>query len=139
MDNYLQKLDVTELDEESYKEVDCTIKESGSDKPRALLAFYFAILKTIEQFSTTTTFCPIVIDSARQQEQDGVHWRKMLEFMRDTRPDDAQMIVGLVDDLDIPLGGPVVTLTAERQLLQHDHYDAVVARLRPFIDATLAD
>ena len=139
MDVYLQKLDVTELEEESYKEVDCTIKESGSDKPRALLAFYFAILRTIQKCSTTTTFCPIVIDSARQQEQDGVHWKKMLEFMRDTRPDGAQMIVGLVDDLDIPLGGTVLTLEDERQLLQYDQYEAVAGRLRPFIDATLAD
>jgi hypothetical protein len=139
MDNYLMKLDVTELNEESYKEVDCNIKESGSDKPRALLAFYFAILKTIEKYSTTTTFCPIVIDSARQQEQDSVHWRKMLEFMRDTRPKQSQMIVGLVDDFDISLGGPVLTLTEERQLLQEEEYESVAARIRPFIDATLAD
>lgn len=139
MDGYLQKLDVTELDEESYKEVDCVIKESGSDKPRALLAFYFAILKTIERYSTTTTFCPIVIDSARQQEQDGVHWRKMLEFMRDTRSDNAQMIVGLVDDMDISLGGSVVTLIDERQLLQADQYDVVASRIRPFIDATFVE
>ncbi|MCC7422238.1 MAG: hypothetical protein IT428_18325 [Planctomycetaceae bacterium] len=138
MANYLQRLDVTELEEKTYKEVDCTIKESGSDKPRALLAFYFAILKTIEKHSTTT-FCPIVIDSARQQEQDTGHWTKMLEFMRDVRPSNSQMIVGLVDDLDIPLGGPVLHLTDERQLLQRDQYEEVAARIRPFIDRTLAD
>jgi predicted nucleic acid-binding Zn-ribbon protein len=138
MSVYLEKLDVTELDEESCKEVDCTIKESGSDKPRALLAFYFAILKTIEKYSTTT-FCPIVIDSARQQEQDSDNWRKMLEFMRDTRPSDSQMIVGLVDDFDVSLGGDVLELVDERQLLQADQYEAVAKRLRPFIDASLAD
>jgi len=138
MDVYLEKLDVTELDEESYKEVDCIIKESGSDKPRALLAFYFAILKTIEKYSTTT-FCPVVIDSARQQEQDTENWTKMLEFMRDNRSSDNQMIVGLVDDLDIPLGGTVIELTDERQLLQADQYSAVAKRFRPFIDASLTD
>jgi hypothetical protein len=138
MDVYLRQLDVTELDEESYKEVDCIIKESGSDKPRALLAFYFAILKTIEKYSTTT-FCPIIIDSARQQEQDSENWTKMLEFMRDNRSADNQMIVGLVDDLDIPLGGTVIELTDERQLLQSDQYDDVAKRIRSFIDASLAD
>jgi len=138
MTAYLQRLDVTELDEDSYKEVDCVIKESGSDKPRALLAFYFAVLKTIEKYSTTT-FCPIVIDSARQQEQDAENWRKMLEFMRDTRPAEGQMIVGLVDDLGIDLGGEVIELTDERQLLQVDQYDEVAVRMRPFIDASLAD
>lgn len=138
MTDYLQKLDVTGLEENSYKEVDCIIKESGSDKPRALLAFYFAIMKTIEKYSTTT-FCPIVIDSARQQEQDAENWRKMLEFMRDTKPVESQMIVGLVDDLGIDIGGDIIELTAERQLLQADQYEKVAVRMRPFIDASLAN
>ncbi len=136
MDSYLHQLDVTELDEESYAEMDCKIMESGSDKPRALLAFYFAILKTIEKYSTAA-FCPIVIDSARQQEQDTMHWKKMLEFMRDHRPTESQMIVGLVEDLGIDLGGDVIELVDERQLLQKADYERVAADLRPFIDKSL--
>jgi hypothetical protein len=138
MSLYLQTLDVTGLDEENYKEVDCIIRESGSDKPRALLAFYFSILKTIEKYSTTT-FCPIVIDSARQQEQDAGNWKKMIEFMRDMRPSNGQMVGGLVDDLDIDMGGEVIEMTDERQLLQSNQYEGVASRLRPYIDASLAD
>jgi hypothetical protein len=136
MSVHLQILNVTELTEESYKHVHSVIKENGSDEPRALLAFYFAILKTIEKYSTTTK-CPIVLDSANQQDQDPTNWRKMLEFMRDQRPPEAQMIVGLVNDLDIDLGGDVIELTDERQLLQKDEYDEVAAFVRPFIDKSL--
>lgn len=136
MSTFVKKLDVLELDEETYEEVDSHIRESGSDKARGLLAFYFAILKTIETYSTAT-FCPIVIDSARQQEQDTSNWRKMLEFMRDNRPQDAQMVIGLVDDLGVSFGGQVIELNEPRQLLRADQYESVRERIRPFLDASL--
>ena len=137
MSLYLQMLQVTELSEDGYKEVHCRIKETGSDLPRALLAFYFSILKTIEKFSTTT-LCPIVMDSPKQQDQDEENWRRILEFIRDQRPPESQMIVALVDDLGIDLGGDVIELADERQLLQKSEYEAVAAKLRPYIDSSLA-
>ncbi len=137
MSLYLQMLHVKELAEDSYKEVHCVIKETGSDLPSALLAFYFAVLRTIEKYSTTT-LCPIVIDSPKQQDQDQDNWRRILEFIRDNRPPESQLILGLVDDLGIDLGGDVIELTEERQLLDRSEYDDVSMRMRPFIDATLS-
>jgi hypothetical protein len=137
MNAFLQQLQVKELTEAGYKEVYSKIKENGSDLPRALLAFYFAIIKTIEKYSTTTR-CPIVVDSPNQQDQDPENWKRMLEFMRDQRPAEAQMIVGLVDDMGISLGGDVIELTDERQLLQTDQFEAVAAELRPYQDKALA-
>ena len=137
MSLHLQLLHVPELAEENYKDVHSRIKETGSDLPRALLAFYFAILKTIEKHSTAT-FCPIVIDSPKQQDQDEDNWRRILEFIRDNRPPESQLILGLVDDLGIDLGGDVVELTEERQLLQKSEYDNVAKYIRPYIDATLS-
>jgi hypothetical protein len=134
---FLQQLQVKELTEEGYKEVYSQIKENGSDGPRALLAFYFAILKTIEKFSTTT-ICPIVIDSPNQQDQDPENWKRMLEFIRDQRPTDAQMILGLVDDAGIDMGGDVIELKDERQLLQKDQYEEVAAEVRIYLDKALA-
>lgn len=138
MKNFLQQLEVTALKEEDYKQIDSKIKESGSDLPRALLAYYFAILKTIEKYSSTT-FCPIILDSPKQQDQDDKNWKTMLEFIRDHKPLNSQLIIGLVDDSGIDLGGEVVTLNNKRQLLQKNSYDQVAKRLRPFIDASLAE
>lgn len=102
-----------------------------------MLAFYFAILKTIEKFSTTT-ICPIVIDSPKQQDQDDENWKRMLEFIRDQRPTDAQMILGLVDEVGIDMGGDVIELKDERQLLQKDQFEDVAAEVRMYIDKALA-
>ena len=137
MNAFLQQLQVKELTEAGYKEVYSRIKENGSDLPRALLAFYFAIIKTIEKYSTTTR-CPIVIDSPKQQDQDPENWKRMLEFMRDQRPLEAQMIVGLVDDMAISLGGDVIELRDERQLLQKSQYEDVANELRTYIDKALS-
>ena len=49
--------------------MDITISETGSALPRALLAYYFTFLKIMNIYSTST-FCPIIIDSPNQQEQD---------------------------------------------------------------------
>jgi predicted nucleic acid-binding Zn-ribbon protein len=137
MTAFLQQLQVKELSEASYKEVHSKIKENGSDLPRALLAFYFAIIKTIEKYSTTTR-CPLVIDSPKQQDQDPENWKRMLEFMRDQRPPESQMIVGLVDDMGISLGGDVIELKDERQLLQSSQYNDVAEEMRMYIDKALA-
>lgn len=133
---FLQQLQVNELTEDGYKEVYSQIKENGSDGPRALIAFYFAILKTIEKFSTTT-LCPIVIDSPNQQDQDPENWKRMLEFIRDQRPTDAQMILGLVDDAGIDMGGDVIELKNLRQLLQEDEFEEVAAEIRSYLDKAL--
>lgn len=137
MTTFLQQLQVKELSEASYKDVHSKIKENGSDLPRALLAFYFAIVKTIEKYSTTTR-CPLVVDSPKQQDQDPENWKRMLEFMRDQRPADSQMIVGLVDDMGISLGGDTIELKDERQLLQSSQYDDVAEEMRTYIDKALA-
>ena len=137
MSNFLELLEVTQLSIEDVKEVSSKVNESGSDLPRALLAFYFAVLKTIDKYSTST-FCPILLDSPKQQDQDDTNWRTMMEFIRDHRPNDSQLVIALVDDAGVDLGGDVVELTDKRQLLQSSEYEAIAAELRPYIDATLA-
>jgi hypothetical protein len=136
MSLFLQLLDVKDIPPHSYSRIDSRITESGSDVPRALLAYYFSILKTIEKWSTAT-FCPIVIDSPKQQDQDETNWRRMLEFIRDNRADESQVIVALVDDLGIDLGGEVIELAYDRKLLQESEYQTVAAAMRPYIDASL--
>ena len=74
----LHSLDVQKLMEKEYNSISCQIKESGSDLSRALLAYYYAILNTMAAYSSTTA-CPIVIDSPLQNEQDEQNIKKILE------------------------------------------------------------
>lgn len=91
----LHSLDVQKLMEKEYNSISCQIKESGSDLSRALLAYYYAILNTMAAYSSTIA-CPIVIDSPLQNEQDEQNIKKILEFIRDKKPSEMQLILGCV-------------------------------------------
>lgn len=101
----------------------------GSEGPRGLLAYYYAFLRTREQFSTAPAF-PIVIDAPNQQGQDAVHLPQMLKFIFAQAPVDAQVIVaaeeasqGLPDDVDIRSYG-----VQRRQVLREADFDEVNER-----------
>ena len=47
------------------------------------------------------------IDIRVQQEQDEINLRKMLDFIRATKPSNSQMVLALVDDCSIDFGGDI--------------------------------
>ena len=110
--------------------------EGGSYQPRALLAYGFAILKTISRKFAgvdAPVFAPIVIDSPIQQEQDEDHHVQILEFIKSNRPKDAQMIIGVVDTKGVKLGDKTITLTNEqRSVLSQEAYGRLSQELEPF-------
>lgn len=138
MRDYLLKLDVQKLALDSYKDVDCIINISGSDKPRALLAYYYSILHVMHDF-TSTTFAPIIIDSPNQQDQDKDSLKKMLEFIRDEGVSDAQLILGLTDTQGIDFGGKTITLSEKQFLLSKDEYANVSKEVSPLFTKSLLD
>jgi hypothetical protein len=108
------------------------ITEQGSDLPRALLAYYFAILHVMTKHSTST-FCPMVIDSPNQQDQDRTNMVRMLNFIRDKRSADSQLILGLVDQFGVDFGGDVIELEDKHQLLSDDDYEDLSGELSELI------
>lgn len=93
---YLHELNVVTLREATYQQISSRISETGSDLPRALLAYYFSILNVMAERSTSS-FCPIVIDSPNQQGQDPESLASVLRFIRDRRPRTSQMILAMED------------------------------------------
>ena len=132
----LHQLAVNTLAEESYKQIDCTIRESGSDLPRALLAYYFSILKTVRAFGTSA-FCPIVIDSPNTQDQDVTNYEGMLTLIKEQRPKDGQLVLGLVDDCDIDFGGTVVDMQERNYALSESQYSEARELIRRFEEINL--
>lgn len=125
----LHRLNVVGLTEESFRTPDKRIVESGSDQPRALLAFYFAVLAAINRYSTST-FCPIVIDSPRQQDQDDSNWIAMLEFIRDSQPPGSQLILGMVDDGGVVLPGDSIVMRDKYRAMTQADYSHVYSDLK---------
>lgn len=134
MRRYVKELDVPNLFERQFRRIDCAIAESGSDLPRGLLAYYFAILQTIAE-NDAATFMPIVIDSPRQQDQDDENWRAILRFLRDEQPEHSQMILGLRENADVEFGGETIDLEDKFRLLRPEQFDAVEAEVMPLIEA----
>jgi hypothetical protein len=106
--------------------------------PRALLAYQFAILSLIFENSPATV-CPIVIDAPNQQGQDGEHLPQILKFISENQPADAQLILGIENDLGIQFGGKQINTPSEKySLLQATQYDSVHAEVYGLLKRSLA-
>ena len=137
MSKHLRTLKVLKLEEKTYSKLNCKIKETGSDLPRGLLAYYFAFLQTVNKYSTCA-FCPIVIDSPKQQDQDQGNYKKIINFLVDNQPEDSQMIIGLVDTADIDLPGKKISFNVKYHALKKSQYKRAIAEVRNLLDARLA-
>lgn len=132
MRDAISELEVSDLSEKRWKRVDCQITETGSGLPRALLAYYFAVIQTIASRSDPRIL-PIVIDSPRQQDPDEVKWPKVLNFLLLNRPAGSQMIVSLRDTAGITARAEVVELIDEKSLLRSSDYADVRNLFEPFL------
>lgn len=137
MRRYLYDLNVTRLPESSYRQIDATIQESGSDRPRALLAYTFSILSVMRQRSTST-FCPVVIDSPNQQAQDEINLPLMLQFIRDNLPVGSQLVLALEDMNGVEFDGDVVTVQQKNKVLLEEEYASVHDEMTPFVMQAIA-
>lgn len=135
---YLTRLNVRTLQDSVYKKVNPTIKESGSDLPRALLAYHFGILQLIYERSTSA-FCPIVIDSPNQQDQDDLNLKNIYKFIRNSKPKNSQLVLAMVDPNEVDFGGTVIELKDKYSVLQKDAYEIVANEMRPLTDASMKD
>lgn len=136
MQRFLTDVNVTALPEKQIRSFDARIPGSGSELPRSLLAYYFAILHTMDEQGGGVR-CPIVIDSPRQQDQDRINWAAILRLIRDQRPAGSQMIVALADDEGVELPGLKYDLTEKRGLLLTEEYRQVLDEVGPYMDESL--
>ena len=118
-----------------FERMDSNIKEQGSNLPRALLAYYFAFLHIMDKYSTST-FCPIVIDSPNQQEQDSENLKAIMNFINLNQPENSQLILSLVEDIETTFDKDTLYLENEKySLLKTDFYDEVFNELSPIIES----
>ncbi|HMS82665.1 MAG TPA: hypothetical protein PKD12_03330 [Nitrospira sp.] len=129
-------LNVRELADYAYAHMDAEIKESGSDLPRALLAYFLSIAGTVKQYGYYSSF-PLVIDAPNQQEQDQDNLKRMLQAIRDERPDGSQLIMGLVDDLGIDFEGSTIELTETNYSLRLEEYEELADEVRMYAEMNL--
>lgn len=137
---YTSKLDVHSLSDSVFKKINGSIDESGSDLPRAILAYFFTALRAIKK-NGNSTFFPIVIDAPNQQEQDPNNLKKMLKFISENRPAGSQLILGLVDDSGIEFEGKVICFDRKYSVLDEDAYGSTANEIKHYetINLTIRD
>lgn len=137
MSSFLRQLDVKNYDQEAVTKINGRIVETGSDQPRAVLAYDLALLHTIHEFGQAFT-APMVIDSPNQQDQDEVNVAAMIELIVGQIPEGGQTILGSVGLHGIsPSDAKVIEFTQKLSVLQATEYQAVNDRMTPFIEKTI--
>jgi hypothetical protein len=111
--------------------------ETGSRAPRAILAYHYALLKTIENKSTSSML-PVVIDSPKQQDPDAHTAEKLFDLCIDGLATKSQLIIGSVSFERETNQFKTLTLTEKYSLLQQADYDAAYQQIMPlYQQATL--
>ena len=131
MKSFVQQLQVPNLTEKNYKAIDSNIRETGSDLPRALLAYYYAFIHTMKRYSTSA-FCPIVVDTPVQQDQDRANAARMIAFCLSETPKDSQLILGTVNLHGVKYDGHVIATDTKNKLLKSDLFEEVSEILAPY-------
>lgn len=133
---FTHDLQVPTLPEGFFKSFYANPPETGSDQPRALLAYYFALAHTVNAYSSAL-IGPLVIDSPVQQDQDPSNAARIMQFAVDNVPAGMQLILGSVRLHDAQYDGARVELVDKRRLLRAEEYDAVQIELEPFLNSLL--
>jgi len=118
------------------KSVSPKINETGSYGPRASLAYHFALLHTIREF-TTSCLCPIILDTPLQQDQDEKNATAMIAFALKNRPKDMQLVLGTVSMHGVEYDGYSINPKVKESLLRREDFDEVSDYMRPFINKML--
>ncbi|WP_370409238.1 AAA family ATPase [Tenacibaculum dicentrarchi] len=134
MTSFLKKLDIHSLTEDEYKSITTKIeiKETGSSRPRALIAYYFTFFHLMKKYSSSTYF-PLIVDSPNQQDQDVENIDKIMTFIQGNQPKETQLILGLAETYGVDFKCKTITLTEKHSLLQKDEYDNVYEEMIPKI------
>lgn len=104
--------------------------ETGSRAPRAILAYHYALLKTIEEKSTIPML-PVVIDSPKQQDPDRHTTKKLFDLCLDGLSNNNQLIIGSVSFERETNNFKTLTMTDKYSLLKPSLYDEVYQQIMP--------
>lgn len=134
---YTSKLGVHSLNDNAFKNITSNLDESGSDLPRAVLAYFFATQSAIRENGNSTLF-PMIIDSPNQQEQDPDNLKKMLEFIYAQRAPAQQLVVGMVEDAGVEFEGEMLVFDKKYSVLNESEYLLHATEIREYEAANLA-
>jgi hypothetical protein len=135
---FCKRLGVDNVPGNMWENIRPTIRETGNKAPRLILAYNYAVLHTINKFSTSC-FCPIVVDTPLQQDPDPHNAKRMINFVIHERPKGSQLVLATGSLQGVKLRGREINPDSKEQLLKADQYEPVRRFMMPFINAVLSN
>lgn len=138
LQNAFMELDIRNVNDSVYKRLDASINISGSDQPRAILGYYYAILRLINE-NPSVSLLPLIIDSPKQQDQDTANEKIIFEFIRKKLSFINQLILGSVDIPELEKFDEHYHYHFEKKLkvLNSSDYEYVSSVVSPMISEAL--
>ena len=134
---FCEKLNITAPPEKIFTKIRPTIDDTGSEFPRLILAYHYAILHVVAKY-TSAVIAPIVFDTAQHQDQDRANINAMIRFAFEQRPAETQFIFGGVETYDFVFKGHTINTTNKGCLLNEDDYEECKEQIAPFLQQFLA-
>ena len=129
----LDALAVRSLSAGDVEKLEGNIKDTGSDLPRAVLAYFYAFIDTMRRYSDSPRG-PLVVDSPIQQEPDKANHKKIVDLIFDKQPEGEQLVVGIVDLGEKEIQGSVIKLDVPYKVLRGIEYDEAAEIVRPYME-----
>lgn len=136
MEKSLRILNVLGLSFKAYKNLPTVVRETGSDTPRAMLAYSYSVLATIFEFSPSIRL-PIIVDSPNQQDQDEKNAKKLIDFTVNNRPKNSQLILGSVSLHEAEVDGHTIELTEKWSLLNKENFEVINSFVSSLLNKTI--
>lgn len=133
---FCRELNITDIPSSIWGKVRPSISETGSLNPRLFLAYYYSVLHTINEFSTSC-FGPIVIDTPLQQDPDPENAKRLIKFAHERRPAGSQLILATGSLHGVKMPGRLIQPSTFRSLLSEDDYEEVHDFAMPFVNESL--
>jgi len=115
-----------------------TTGKTGSRSPRAIFAYHYALLMTINKYSSLPIL-PIVIDSPKQQDLDDEYTEKVIQFCLDDLAAVSQVIIGAVKPERNMLGHHSINLTEKFSLLKKEKYQEIYDEIIPYFNKVTSE
>jgi hypothetical protein len=135
--SFCNKLNISAPPENIFLKIRPLIDDTGSEFPRLVLAYHYAILHVVAKY-TSAIFAPIVFDTAQHQDQDDENINAMIRFAFEQRPAGTQFIFGGVGTYDFEFNGRTINTINKGQLLDDEVYDLCKEQIAPFVQQFLA-
>lgn len=134
---FCNKLNIAAPPEKIFLKIRPAIDDTGSEFPRLVLAYHYAILHVVAKY-TSAVLAPIVFDTAQHQDQDRQNINAMIRFAFEERPEGTQFVFGGVETYDFDFEGHTINTTNKGRLLNEESYDECREQIAPFVEQFLA-